>query len=69
MNFFTGEEILPSNQQQLIEKAKFKLKKSKKAFEKQTKTIEDQGKNQISTIKENEKRITESNEVAKDDFK
>ena len=39
-----------------------------KAFEKQTKTIEDQGKNQISAIKESVKQIIESNEVAKNDF-
>ena len=39
-----------------------------KAFEKQTKTIEDQGKNQISAIKESGKQIIESNEVAKNDF-
>ena len=39
-----------------------------KAFEKQAKTIEDQGKNQISAIKESGKQIIESNEVNKDDF-
>ena len=39
-----------------------------KAFEKQTKTIEDQGKNQISAIKEHGKQMTESNELAKIDF-
>ena len=35
--YLTGEEILPSNQQQIIQQAKF-------ALEKQIKTIEDQGK-------------------------
>ena len=39
-----------------------------KAFEKQTKTIEDQGKNQISAIKEHGKQMIESNELAKIDF-
>ena len=39
-----------------------------KDFKKQTKAIEDQVKNQISTIKESGKQITESNEVAKNDF-
>ena len=40
----TGEEILPSNQQQINEQAKFTYSPLGKAFEKQTKTIEDQGK-------------------------
>ena len=41
--FLTGEEILPSNQKQIIEQAKFTYSPLGKAFEKQTKTIEDQG--------------------------
>ena len=41
--YLTGEEILPSNQQQIIEKAKFTYSPSRKAFEKQIKTIEDHG--------------------------
>ena len=53
----------------MIEQAKFTYSPLGKAFEKQTKTIEDQGKNQISAIKERGKQITESNEVAKNDFK
>ena len=43
--YLTGEDILPSNQQQIIEQAKFTYFPLGKAFEKQTKTIEDQGKN------------------------
>ena len=43
--YLTGEEILPSNQQQIIEQAKFTYSPLGKAFEKQTKTIENQGKN------------------------
>ena len=39
----TGEEILPFNQQQIIEQAKFTYSPQGKAFEKQIKTIEDQG--------------------------
>ena len=46
----TGEEILPSNQKQLIEQAKFTYSPLGKAFEKQIKTIEDQGKKQIKAI-------------------
>ena len=38
--YLTGEEILPSNQQQIIEQTKFTYF----PFEKQTKTNEDQGK-------------------------
>ena len=41
--YLTGEEILHSNQQQVIEKAKFIYSPLVKAFEKQTKTTEDQG--------------------------
>ena len=66
--YLTGEEILLSNQQRIIEQAKFTYSPLGKAFEKQTKTIEDQGKNQISAIKESRKQIIESNEVAKNDF-
>ena len=42
--YLTGKEILPSNQQQIIEQAKFTYSPLGKAFEKQTKTIEDLGK-------------------------
>ena len=41
--YLPGEEILPSNQQQMIEQAKFTYSPLGKTFEKQTKTIEDQG--------------------------
>ena len=41
--YLTGEEILASNQQQIIEQAKFTYSPLGKAFEKQTKTIKDQG--------------------------
>ena len=47
----TGEEILPSNQQQIIEQAKFTYSPLGKAFEKQTKTIEDLGKKQVDALK------------------
>ena len=51
--YLTGEEILPSNQQQLIEQAKFTYSPLGKAFEKRTKTIEDQGEKQIKPIQDN----------------
>ena len=50
--YFTGEEILPSNQQQIIEQAKFTYSPLGKAFEKQTKTTEDQGEKQIKAIQD-----------------
>ena len=49
--YLTGEEILPSNQQQIIEQANFTYSPLEKAFEKQTKTIEDQGKKQLDVLK------------------
>ena len=42
--YLTGEKILPSNKKQIIEQAKFTYSSLGKAFEKQTKTTEDQGK-------------------------
>ena len=41
--YLTGKEILPSNQQQIIGQAKFTYSPLGKAFEKQIKTIEDEG--------------------------
>ena len=49
--YATDEEILPSNQKQIVEQAKFTYSPLRKAFEKQTKTIEDQGKNQVDSLK------------------
>ena len=48
--YLTGEEILPSNQQQIIEQATFTYSPLRKAFEKQIKTIEDHGKKQIDAL-------------------
>ena len=41
--YLTGEEILPSKQQQIIQQAKFNYSALGKALEKQVKTIKDQG--------------------------
>ena len=41
---------MPSNQQQIIEQAKFTYSPLGKAFEKQIKTIEDQGQKQIDAL-------------------
>ena len=48
--YLTGKDILPSNQQQIIEQAKFTYSPLGKAFEKQIKTIEDQGKKQVDAL-------------------
>ena len=48
--YLTGEEILPSNQQQIIDQTKFTYSPLGKAFEKQTKTIEDQEKKQLDAL-------------------
>ena len=49
--YLTGENILPSNQQQIIEQAKFTYSPLGKAFKKQIKTIEDQGEKQVDALK------------------
>ena len=45
--YLTGEDILPSNQQEIIEQGKFTYSPLGKAFKKQIKTIENQGKNRL----------------------
>ena len=49
--YLTGEDILPSNQQKMIEQAKFTYSPLGKAFEKQIKTIKDQRKKQVDALK------------------
>ena len=61
--YLTGEEILPSNQQQIIQKAKFTYSPLGKALEKQIKTIEDEGKKQVKAIQDNEHLVN----INKDD--
>ena len=48
--YLTGEDILPSNNQQIIEQASFTYSPLGKAFDKQIKTIEDQGKKQVDAL-------------------
>ena len=58
--YLTGEEILPSNQQQLIQQAKFNYSPSGKAIEKQRKTIEDEGEKQVvalESLKASDKKL------------
>ena len=61
--YLTGEDILPSNQQQIIEQAKFAYSPLGKSFERQIKTIEDQVQKQVYALeslkpKEQTKAIT-----------
>ena len=62
--YLTGEEILPSNKQQIIEQSKFEYSPLEKAFEKQIKTIEDQGERQIKAIQSNKQQL-----ISDDDYK
>ena len=48
--YLTGEDILPSKQQQIIEQARFTYSPWGKAFEKEVKAIEDQGENQLKDM-------------------
>ena len=60
--YLTGEEILPSNQQQIIQQAKFNYSPLGKAIEKQMKTIEDQGEKQVvalESLKNSDKKLTQ----------
>ena len=58
----TGEDILPSNQKQIIEQTKFTYSRLGKAIDEQIKTIEDQGKNQVHAL-ENLKPIERSKAI------
>ena len=69
--YLTGEEILPSNQRQIIGQAKFEYFAMGKAFEKQKKTIEDQRGKQIKAIENRvEKKIldTDKKSIANLDY-
>ena len=52
MNILLVKKILPSNQQQIMEQAKFIYSTLGKAFEKQTKTIEHQEERQVQALKD-----------------
>ena len=58
--YLTGEEILPSNQQQIIEQAKFNYSPLGKAIEKQIKNIKDQGEKHVvalESLKDSDKKL------------
>ena len=64
--YLTGEEILSSNQKQLIEQAKFTHSPLGKAFKKQIKPIEDQGEKQIKAI-QNQGQVKTNKKYTYDD--
>ena len=49
--YLTGEELLPSNQRQIIKQSKFAYSPLEKAYEKETKIIEDQKEKQLEALK------------------
>ena len=59
--YLAKEEILPLKQRGTIEQANFSYSSPGKAFEKQIKTIEDQGEKQIKTHKEHGKQLVKYN--------
>ena len=64
--YLTGEEILTSNQQQIIQQAKFTYSSLGKAFEKQIRAIKDQGIKQVKSIQDNKQLVNINNN---DDYK
>ena len=63
--YLTGEEILPSNQRQIIEQAKFTYSPLGEAFEKQTKPIKDQVIKQVKASQDNKQLVN----INDDDYK
>ena len=60
--YFTGKEILPSDQSRIKEQGKFIYSTFGKAFEKQVKAIEDQGEKQIKALEEHGKQLFKSSD-------
>ena len=58
---------MSSNQQQIIEQAKFTCSPLGKPFEKQTKTIKDQGEKQIKAMRDSKEQLVNINND--DDYK
>ena len=65
--YLTGENILPSNQQQIIEQAKFTYSPLGKAFEQQIKTIKDQGEKQVEALNNNNNNNNNNKLAIKDE--
>ena len=69
--YLTGEDILPTKKQQIIEQAKFTYSPLGKAFEKQIKTIEDQGEKQVkalNTLKSDNNKLAIEDAIPKSVF-
>ena len=69
--YLTGEDILSSTQQQVIEHARFTYSPLGKAFDKQIKTIEDQGKKQVdalNTLKSDNNKLSIEDAIPKNAF-
>ena len=60
--YYKGEEILPSNQKQIIEQSKFTYSPFGKTFKKQIKTIEDQGEKQVQALRDNKRELSNTND-------
>ena len=70
--YITGKDTLPSDQQQIIEQTKFTYSLLGKAFEKQIKTIEDQGQKQVeasNTFKSDNEKLTIEDVIPKNALK
>ena len=65
--YLTGEDILPSNQQQIIEQARFTYSPLRKSFEKQVKTIEDLMQKQIDAFEKQVEALKDLKPKAIDD--
>ena len=63
--YLTYEEILPSDQRKVTEETTFTYSLLEKTLEKQTKTIEDQSKKQITEIEDHAKQLVLSNKLIK----
>ena len=69
MNILLGEDMFPSNQQQITEQAKFAYSPLGKAFEKQIKTITNQGENHmgaLGNLKDTNKQVVNINDDYED---
>ena len=58
--FAAGEEMLPYDESRIIDQAKFTYSPLGKAFEKQTKTTEEQRRKQIEAIEKDGKQLVKS---------
>ena len=62
MNFLQVKRIFPYNQSETIEKATFTYSSFGKAFDKQTKTTEEQGRKKIDAITNSKRKTSHFNQ-------